>query len=464
MLKSNQKIKTKKGNSVFNRTVYLDYASATPLDPTVLSIMEKVLEENYANASSIHTLGIKNKKLLEEKRKEVAQILGAQANEIIFTSGATESNNLALLGLLKKISELSFEMHTSSPAGEVLCSDRRPAQGISKDSQKFLLPHFVSTNIEHPSVLEVLKYLEKTKKAEVTYVPVEKNGIVDPRKIKKAIQKNTILVSVMYANNEIGTIQPIREIAKEIRHYRKNFPNKNNWPFFHSDVTQAVNYLPITVEKLGLDLMSFNAGKIYGPKGVGVLYVKRKTPLNKILFGGSQELNLRPGTENLVNIVGLGEALKKTEKIKEKENIRLKILQDYFIKKLFELKNKNQKFSRVLGLDPDQLENFNFDFLINGDLENRLPNNINISFDKIPSDLLLIELSARNIYVSEKSACQSGDREGSYVLKAINNPKFCKKNNALRFSLGRETTKEDIEYVLSALEKILLKLKRWYTQ
>lgn len=414
-----------------NRKIYLDYASATPVDPSVLRGMNKVLKENYANASSLHDLGVESKRILEKSRLEVANILGAHADEIIFTSGATESNNLTIFGVLEN--SLQIFSHCAPPRV------RGGTLADKKSEGNFLLPHVVTTNIEHPSVLEVCKYLEKTGKAEVTYVPVEKNGIVDSQKIKKAIKKNTVLVSVMYANNEIGTVQPVAEIAKVIRYFNKNNPKQKI--YFHTDATQAINYLPIKVEKLGIDLMSFNAGKIYGPKGVGALYLKRKTPISKILLGGSQEFNLRPGTENLVGVVGLTEALKLTEKIKEKEIKRLSTLHTYFMQKLL---------NSVEGLK------------INGDIENRLPNNLNVSISKIPSDLLIVELSARGIFVSEKSACKAGDKAGSYVLGAINNPKLCKKSNSIRFSMGRQTKKEDIDYTILALSEILKKLKRWY--
>src|SRR3989344_928003 len=229
------------------KQIYLDYASSA-------------LSQS-ANPGAIHELGVKEKNKLENARTKVAKILGARSDEIIFTSGATESNNLAILGLVYP--------YPTSPL----------LRGRKKEG---VIPHIVTTNIEHASVLEVCKHLEKTKQAKVTYVEVESNGIVDPQKIKKAIKKNTILVSVIYANNEIGTIQPIREIAKEIRHFNK-INNKKTSPngrsvgrvFFHTDAVQAINYLPINVAKLGIDLMSFNAAKIYGPKGVGVLYVKK---------------------------------------------------------------------------------------------------------------------------------------------------------------------------------------------
>jgi len=385
-----------------SKKIYLDNASATPIDGKVLNVLIKILKEDFANSSAIHELGVKSKNKLEQARKGIAEILSAHSDEIIFTSGATESNNLAINGVLNNFSEL---------------------------------PHIITTNIEHSSILETCKYLERTKQAEVSYVKVEENGIIDFKKIKKVLKKNTVLVSVMYANNEIGTIQPIKEIAKEIRYFNKTNSQKI---IFHTDATQAMNYLPIKIEKLGIDLLSFNSGKIYGPKGVGVLFVKRKTPISKIIFGGEQEFDLRPGTENVANAVGLYEALKITEKIKEKESNRLIELRNYFFKKLE-----------------------NFEFIINGDKEKRLPNNVNITIPKIPSDLLVLELSAKGIYISEKSACKSGDKAGSYVIKAIcsKNKNF---NNSMRFSMGRYTTKADIDYVIKTLSIILKKLKRWY--
>ncbi|MFH1608861.1 MAG: cysteine desulfurase family protein [Patescibacteria group bacterium] len=399
-----------------SKKIYLDNASATPVNQSVILAMSKILKENFANSSAIHDLGIKNKNILESNRIEVAKILGAHFDEIIFTSGATESNNLAILGIVKNQNIFFRSAHP---------------QPFPKGRE---IPHIITTDIEHASVLETCRYLKKNKLAEITFVQVEKNGIIDAKKIKKAFKQNTVLVSVMYANNEIGTIQPIQEIAKEIRHFNKINSKK---VLFHTDATQAVNYLAINTEKLGIDLMSFNSGKIYGPKGVGVLYVKRKakSSVNQILFGGEQEFNLRPGTENLVNIVGLTEALKITEKIKNKESIRLINLRNYFLDKLLKL---------------------DFEIKLNGDLEKRLPNNINISVQKIPSDLLVLELSARGIYVSEKSACKSSPSP------ALPKGKGEERRNNLRFSLGRQTKKEDLDYVIKALDQILKKLEKWY--
>ncbi|MEK7569653.1 MAG: cysteine desulfurase family protein [Patescibacteria group bacterium] len=358
-----------------SKEIYLDYASGTEPNP-----------------SAIHELGVGEKKKLEVARECIARVFRARASEIIFTSGGTESNNLAILGM---------------PRG-----------------------HVVTTNIEHASVLEAAK-----QRGKVTFVPVEKNGIVDPRKIRDALRGDTVLVSVMYANNEIGTIQPIREIAKEIRHWNKNHSKKI---YFHTDAVQAVNYLPINVEKLGVDLMSLNAAKIYGPKGVGALYVRQGTPLHPIMFGGNQEGKLRPGTENVAGAEALAEALEETERIKEREIKRLTKLRDYFLHQLAR-----------------------FDFVVNGDLEARLPNNVNVSVTKIPSDLLVIELSARGIMVSGKSACKSGDEKASHVLRAIRG-RVAESEGSLRFSLGRGTTKKDIERTVQVLAQIFAKLEKWY--
>lgn len=373
-----------------SNNIYMDYAASV-----------------YPNPSSIHEAGLKSKSLLESARILVSEVLKTQKQNIIFTSGGTESNNLAIMGLVFSVSE------------------------------KFL-PHIVTTNIEHASVLETCKLLEKRKLAQVTYVKVDNNGIVDPKQIKKALKKNTVLVSVMYANNEIGTIEPISEIAKEIRHYNKQNSKK---VFFHTDAVQAVNYLDLNVEKLGVDMMSLNGSKLEGGGKVGVLFKKKEVPLVKILGGGDQEFGLRPGTEDVDGITRFAKALEEAQRIREKESKRLFKLQNYFLKKL-------SKFKLV-------------DITINGDLKNRLPNNINITINGVPGDLLVLELSSRGVMVSEKSACKSGDGKASYVLKAIR-PNLDEKDGYIRFSFGRDTTKKEIDYVFKSLGEVLQKLKKWY--
>jgi len=415
--KNKSKNKIELNKTKVRKRVYLDNASATPLYVSVLNKMHQVFIKHFANPSAIHDEAMKTKKVLDEARDSIGKILGAHMNEIIFTSGATESNNLAILGMIP----------------------------IARQTYK--VPHIVISNIEHASVLEVCKFLEKEKKIEVTYLEVEKNGILDVSKLKEALKENTVLVSVMYANNEIGTIQPIKEISKAIRHFKKHMKRDvegDLYPLFHTDATQGVNYLDMNVLRLGVDMMSLNGGKIYGPKGVGVLFKKRNINISPIMFGGDQEFGLRAGTQNTPLILGLAEALLITEKIKDSEVKRLINLRDYFIKKLKIL------FAKL-----------EIEFTLNGDELLRLPNIVNITIPRIPSDLLLIEFSARGIYVSEKSACKSGDKKNSHVLEAIHGTTK-EPINSIRFSLGRDTKKQDLDYVLISLSDILKKLKKWY--
>jgi cysteine desulfurase len=413
----------RRGVAIKPNKIYMDYsASATP------------------NPSSIHMLGLEAKIKLQNARKEVADILGAHQEEVIFTSGGTESNNLAIQGVVLAWHKKNLEK---------------------------ILPHIITTNIEHPSVLETCKLLTERKFAEVSIVPVEKNGIVDPKKIKKEIKDNTVLVSVMYANNEIGTIQPIKEIAKEIKHWKKMQQNLTPsplslirrgvgerciFPLFHTDAVQAVNYLDLNVERLGVDLLSLSGTKIEGAGRIGVLYKRKSVELAPVFGGGDQENGLRPGTENLFEILKFASALKLVNSAREKETKRLTILRDYFIRKLEMIKTPHNKSTRC----PTSLPGI----IINGDLQNRLPNNVNITVPKIPSELLVIELSSKGIMASAKSACKSGEAGGSYVIKAI-----CRKPGGevggVRFSMGRQTTKKEIDYTVKSLSEILKKLKKW---
>jgi cysteine desulfurase len=363
------------------------------------------------NPSSIHEYGVMAKHSLESARLLVAQVLKTQKQNIIFTSGGTESNNLAILGLISSLNTKA-------------------------------LPHIVTTNIEHASVLETCKFLEKNKLAEITYVEVERSGVVDPKKIKKAIKKNTVLVSVMYANNEIGTIEPIAEIAKEIRHYNKQNLTKI---FFHTDAVQAVNYLDLNVEKLGIDMMTLSGSKIEKGGKSGVLYKRNGVNLQPIMHGGDQEFGLRPGTENVDEIVKFSKALVETQKTKEKESKRLLNLQKYFLNKLM----SKAAFGKDVGV------------VLNGDLKNRLPNNVNMTISNIPSDLLVLELSSKGIMISAKSACKSGDGKVSHVIQAIN-PNVKETDGSLRFSFGRNTSKEDLDFTVKSLTNILIKLEKWY--
>ncbi len=366
----------------------------------------KKWERIYANPSAIHKSGVFARALINDSRAKIAQLLNAHSDEIIFTGSGTQSDALAILGVVKLF-----------------------------EGQK---PHIVTTNIEHSAVLENCKMLEREGKAEVTYVEVEQNGIVDPKKIRNAIKENTVLVSVMYANNEIGTIQPIQEIAKIIRNIRKEkklqvLPGTGktcNFPLFHTDACQAMNYLfTENVDKLGVDLLSFNGSKIYGPKGVGVLYKKRNVELAPVYTGGGQEFGLRSGTENTTGICGVAEALRMAFKIKAKESARLTSIREYTIEKILNLSKKT-----------------GYQIVLNGDQAERLPNNINISITGISSELLVIELDAKGIEVSQKSACKANGENN---------------DNTLRVTMGRSTKKIHMDIFVSELENILLKYKKW---
>lgn len=420
-------------NNMFRKkNLYLDHAGATPIDKEIIKKMAIYERNFFANPSAIYSSGVEARNLIEESRKKVAKLLNAHSDEIIFTGSGTESDALAILGVVR---------------------------GWNKNNKE-VLPHIITSKIEHPAVLENCKMLEEREQAEVTYVSVDKHGIVDLSELEESLKENTVLVSVMYANNEIGTIQPIEEIAKIIRRFRKikrapqglasgsieARPFPALLPVFHTDACQAMNYLPTeNIEKLGVDLMTFNSSKIYGPKGVGILYKKRNIDLSPIYSGGGQEFGLHSGTESVSLITGVTSAFKKTNKIKQKETERLTKIRDYGIEKLLSLSGTS-----------------GYKIILNGSKEKRLPNNINISIKGISSELLVIELSARGIFVSEKSACKSDDDQGSYVIKAIR--KICPKDGieegSLRISLGRCNKKEDIDVLYKELKKILEKYNK----
>lgn len=432
---------------ILYKNIYLDYASATPINKKVADLVFSYESKFFANPSSIHKSGLEAHKVIEDARARIASLISVHKDEIIFTGSGTESDALAIVGVVR-----SFKNNA--------------------------IPHIVTTAIEHPAVIEVCKMLEKNGEAEVTHVVPDENGIINPKDIRNALKENTILVSVMYANNEIGSVQPIMEIAKTIRHFRKSkeedrkidfqkssdliaknisfgagssarhFQNQFLFPLFHSDACQAINYLPIeNIEKLGVDLLTFNSSKIYGPKGVGVLYKKRGVILSPLYGGGGQEFGLRSGTENTGGIAGCALALEQTLKIKEKESSRLIKIRDYGIEKLLSL-------SGVLG----------YEIILNGDVANRLPNNINISISGISSELLVVELDAKGILISAKSACKSDEPDESYVISALRKAQGIPTNSidgSLRISLGRQTSKSDIDALITALKDILKKYKKW---
>ncbi|MCS7201797.1 MAG: cysteine desulfurase NifS [Dictyoglomus sp.] len=377
------------------KRIYLDYAATTPIRPEVWSAMEPFLKEIYGNPSSLHSFGRESRVAIEEAREKIAKAISAKPEEIIFTSGGTEANNMVLKGV-------AFAL---------------------QDKGK----HIITTPIEHHSVLEPCHFLEKLG-FEITYLPVDRTGLVDPDDLKKAIRKDTILISIMHANNEIGTIEPIKELSQIA---------KEREIYFHTDGVQTVGHIPVNVKELGVDFLSISAHKFYGPKGVGALYVRKGARFYPLLHGGEQEGRRRAGTENVAGIVGMGKALELAILELDKEMERLTKLRDYFI-------------SEVERRIPDSY--------LNGDRTKRLPNNINFSFAYIEGEALLLNLDMEGIGVSTGSACSSSSLEPSHVLSAIGVP-IELVHGSLRFTLGLWTTKEDLEYTLNILEKTVNKLR-----
>lgn len=379
------------------KTIYLDHASTTYVDPEVLKAMEPYFTKEYGNPSSLHKIGQNAKKALDDARCKVAKHLNCQPTEIIFTGGGTESINLAIQGFAK----------------------------AHKDRGK----HIITSKIEHKAVLNTCKALEK-EGFEVTYIGVDKYGRVDPKDIESKIRKDTILISIMYANNEIGTIQPIREIAKAVKAINKGI-------FFHTDACQASGVLILDTKKLGVDLMTINGSKMYGPKGVGVLFKKSGIKIEPIIYGGGQEENLRGGTENVPGIIGLAKALELAEKNRKKESARQKNLSKKLINGIF------KNISKVI---------------LNGHPENRLPNNVNISFLDVEGESVMLYLDKYGVCVSTGSACTSDSFEPSHVLTATGLIHGAA-HGSIRFSLGHSTREKDIDYVLKILPEIIKKLR-----
>lgn len=377
------------------KEVYLDYAATTPVRPEVYEAMKPFLSDKYGNPSSIHHFGREAKVAIEEAREKIAKAIGAKNDEIIFTSGGTESNNMVLKGVALALSEKG--------------------------------KHIITSSIEHHAVLEPCHFLEKLG-FEVTYLKVDKDGIIDPEELRKAIRKDTILISIMHANNEIGTIEPIEELSKIAKEYNI---------YFHTDAVQTVGHIPVNVDILGVDFLSLSAHKFYGPKGVGALYIRKGTRLYPLIHGGEQEQRRRAGTENVAGIVGMGKAIELACSELDQEIKRLTVLRDYFI-------------SEVEKRIPD--------VYLNGHRTKRLPNNINFSFAYIEGESILLNLDLEGIGVSTGSACSSSSLEPSHVLSAIGTP-IELAHSAIRFTLGLYTNKEDLDYTLDVLEKTVERLR-----
>ncbi|OGX14786.1 MAG: cysteine desulfurase NifS [Omnitrophica WOR_2 bacterium RBG_13_41_10] len=377
------------------KKIYLDYAATTPTDPEVIKAMQPYFFDKFGNPSSIHSFGQEAKKAIEDAREKTAAFLGAQPQEIVFTSGGTESNNFAIQGI---------------------------AYAMQKKGN-----HIITTAIEHHAIIEPCKFLE-SRGFKVNFVGPDKYGLINPQDIKKAITEKTILISVMHANNEIGTIQPIAEIGKIAR---------ENGIYFHTDAVQTVGHIPVKVDDLNVDLLSLSAHKFYGPKGIGALYIRKGTRIERFLHGGDQERNRRSSTYNTPGIVGLGKAVELCQDNMKQEMEDQSKLRDRLIKTI------QEKIPHTY---------------LNGHPTLRLPNNVNISIEYIEGESIILNLDIEGIAVSTGSACTSSSLEPSHVLLAIGQPPELA-HGSLRLTLGRYTKESDIDYLLGVLPKIVQKLR-----
>jgi len=377
------------------KRIYLDYAATTPTHPDVIAAMLPYFADVFGNPSSIHSFGQEVRGAIDEARENVASLIGAGSDEIVFTSGGTEADNYAIKGVA----------YANEHKGK----------------------HIITTTIEHHAVIEPLKFLER-QGFDVTYLPVDEYGLVDPQDVRDAITNKTVLVSVMHANNEVGTIEPIAEIGEITR---------EAGVYFHTDAVQTVGHIPVNVNELGVDLLSISAHKLYGPRGVGALYVRKGTKLVSFMQGGEQERGHRASTENTPGIVGFGKAIEISQKELHDEIKRLSILRNNLIDGLLE-----------------RIENIR----LNGHPTKRLPNNINVSIEFVEGESMLLNLDLEGIAVSTGSACSSSNLEPSYVLLALG-LSHEQAHSSLRFTLGSETTQEDIDRVLDVLPRVVAKLR-----
>ena len=384
--------------------VYLDYAATSLVKKEVFEAMKPYFSEKFGNASSIHSFGQEAREAVDKSREILAKFFNSKPQEVIFTSGGSEADNLAIRGIVIT----AWEKNNKKPV------------------------HIITSAFEHPAVLESCRHLEKNGVAEVSYIKPDKKGIIDPEDIKKAIKNNTVLVTIMYVNNEVGTVQPIREIGKMIEKLKTE--NLKLKTVFHTDAVQAVEYQNCDIDFLHVDALSISGHKFGAPKGVGALIIREDIPIEPQISGGHQEQGRRAGTENVAGIVGLGKAI---ELINPKEAIRINSLRDYLIKKL-----------------KKEIPDIRF----NGCLRRRNPNNINVSFPGTEGESILINLDQLGIAVSTGSACSSGSLSPSHVLLAMGLSPL-QAHSSIRFTLGPSNTKEQINYVVKNLKKIIEKLR-----
>ncbi|MBT4148097.1 aminotransferase class V-fold PLP-dependent enzyme [Candidatus Peregrinibacteria bacterium] len=382
------------------KRIYLDHAATTYVDPKVLEAMLPYFTDNFGNPNSIYTSGLASRKAIEDARTTISEILNCEYDEIIFTGSGTESDNLAIFGTVR-----------------ALAKDKKPED-----------LHLITSAIEHNAVQAPFKKLEK-EGYKVTYIKPQRNGLIDPKDFEEAITDKTAFASIIYANNEIGTIQPIAELT-QIAH--------RNDIIFHTDACQAAGALTMDTQELDVNLLTLNASKIYGPKGIGVLFKASSIKLEPQIIGGGQESNLRSGTENVPGIVGMAKALELAQETYKEESARLTTLRNHLID----------------GIEKQIPRTY-----LNGDRDLRLPNNANILILDIEGEALLLHLDDAGIEVSTGSACDSKSLEPSHVLTAIGLPKDAV-HGSIRFTLGKKTTKEDIDYVLKTLPGIVENLRK----
>lgn len=397
-------------NFLFRRNrVYLDYASATPVSKYVKKAMRPFWSRWFFNPNGLYKDAVQILDWLAFIRADIAGFFNVLRDEIIFTSGGTESDNLAILGAV-----LAYKKQNPN-----------------------MTPHVIVSAIEHPAVLEMAAYMETTGVL-VSRIGVDEDGVVSIKELQELLQENTVLVSVMQVNNEIGSVQPIQEISKTIRHFKKHSLGNplSIYPLFHTDASQGVLYEEHNIQKLGVDLLSCNGGKIYGPKGVGILYKKKHVPLQPLMYGGNQELGMRPGTQNIPLATGMWAAIKELQKKKQSEIERVALLRDFFV-------------GSLSAICPSVVWNSNLDTTI--------PGIVNFSYPGIESELLVLELDAKGCSVSSKSACKYDDPNESYVLEALGRVHGDDVEGSIRVSIGRNTTMRDIRTFVKAFREVVQK-------